>query len=41
VLSNFSAEEIESTVEDGEIKVTCEFCSTVYKFDPVEFRKPN
>lgn len=41
VLSNFSAEEIESTVEDGEIKVTCEFCSTVYRFDPAELRQPN
>ena len=41
VLSSFSAEEIESTVEDGEIRVTCEFCSTVYRFDPVEFQKPN
>jgi molecular chaperone Hsp33 len=41
VLSGFSAEEIASTVEDGEIKVECEFCSTVYKFDPVEFQPVN
>jgi molecular chaperone Hsp33 len=37
VLSGFSAEEIESTIEDGEIHATCEFCSTVYRFDPAEF----
>lgn len=41
VLSGFSAEEIASTVEDGEIKVTCEFCSTVHRFDPLEFLQPN
>jgi molecular chaperone Hsp33 len=37
VLSGFSAEEIESTIEDGEIRATCEFCSTTYRFDPAEF----
>jgi molecular chaperone Hsp33 len=37
VISGFSAEEVESTIEDGEIRVTCEFCSTVYRFDPAEF----
>ena len=41
VLSNFTAEEIDSTIENGEIRVECEFCSTVYKFDPAEFRQPN
>ncbi|MCB1446936.1 MAG: Hsp33 family molecular chaperone [Rhizobiaceae bacterium] len=41
VFSNFSAEEIESTIEDGVIKATCEFCSTVYTFDPAEFRQPS
>ncbi len=29
----FSAEEIESTIEDGLIGVTCEFCSTTYRFE--------
>jgi molecular chaperone Hsp33 len=37
VLSGFSVEEIESTIEDGEIRATCEFCSTTYRFDPAEF----
>lgn len=37
VLSGFSAEEIVSTIEDGEIRVTCEFCSTQYRFKPEEF----
>jgi molecular chaperone Hsp33 len=32
VLNGFSAEEIEASQEDGEISVTCEFCSTTYKF---------
>jgi molecular chaperone Hsp33 len=41
VLSGFTAEEIDSTIENGEIRVECEFCSTVYKFDPGEFQKPN
>lgn len=37
VLSGFSAEEVSSTIEDGAISVTCEFCSTTYRFDPKEF----
>jgi molecular chaperone Hsp33 len=37
VFSGFSAEEIASTIEDGEIRATCEFCSTTYRFDPAEF----
>lgn len=37
VISGFSAEEIESTIEDGEIRATCEFCSTTYRFKPEEF----
>ena len=41
VLAGFSAEEIASTIEDGEIRVECEFCSNVYKFDPSEFLRPN
>lgn len=38
VLASFSQEEIESTVEDGVISVTCEFCSTTYKFEATEVR---
>lgn len=38
VLDGFTAEEIaESTQDDGRIQVSCEFCSTVYEFDPSEF----
>ena len=36
VLMGFSAEEIEESQEDGEISVTCEFCSTTYRFEPAE-----
>ncbi|WP_245396679.1 Hsp33 family molecular chaperone [Jiella sonneratiae] len=39
VLSSFTAEEIEESVEDGVIKVTCEFCGTHYEFDPDDFRE--
>ncbi|NTJ41280.1 Hsp33 family molecular chaperone [Agrobacterium larrymoorei] len=35
VLSGFSAEEIQDSQENGEIAVSCEFCSTTYRF-PVE-----
>lgn len=41
VLDNFSDEEIADSVEDGEIAVTCEFCSTRYAFDPAEVGKGN
>lgn len=37
VLSNISAEERAESVEDGTIRVTCEFCSTHYEFDPASF----
>jgi molecular chaperone Hsp33 len=38
VLSGFTAEEIDDSIEDGKIAVTCEFCSTLYEFDPEEFK---
>ena len=38
VLKNFSAEELDSSIENGEITVKCEFCSTVYRFNPKEFK---
>lgn len=37
VLEGFTAEEIEASLEDGEISVTCEFCSTTYHYAPSEF----
>jgi molecular chaperone Hsp33 len=37
VLDRFTPEEIEESVEDGAISVTCEFCGTKYVFDPNEF----
>lgn len=40
VLKNFSAEELDSSIENGEITVKCEFCSTVYRFNPKEFKTP-
>ena len=30
-------QEITESIEDGVIKVNCEFCSTLYEFDPAEF----
>lgn len=33
ILKQFTDEEIADMREDGRIKVTCEFCSTVYEFD--------
>ena len=37
VLAGFSAEEIEASQEDGQIAVTCEFCSTTYRYEVAEF----
>lgn len=37
ILASFSAEEITESTEDGEIRVSCEFCSKEYRFDPSEF----
>lgn len=39
VFNNFSAEEVQDSVEDGKISVTCEFCSKTYEFDPAQFAK--
>lgn len=40
VLKNFSAKELDSSIENGEITVKCEFCSTIYRFNPEEFKTP-
>lgn len=37
VLQGFSAQEIRASIEDGQILVTCEYCSTAYVFKPSEF----
>jgi molecular chaperone Hsp33 len=37
ILAGFTAEEIEESVEDGVIRVNCEFCSKAYAFQPSEF----
>lgn len=37
ILDSFSADEIADSVEDGRIRVDCEFCSKSYEFDPAEF----
>ncbi|MDM9619178.1 Hsp33 family molecular chaperone [Rhizobium sp. S96] len=36
VLKGFSADEIEASQEDGQIAVTCEFCSTTYRYEVEE-----
>ncbi|MCV0395930.1 MAG: Hsp33 family molecular chaperone [Rhizobiaceae bacterium] len=36
ILEGFSAEEVEESIEDGRIRVQCEFCSKAYEFDPAE-----
>lgn len=38
VLDGLSREDIENSIEDGLIKVTCEFCSTTYRFEASEVR---
>jgi molecular chaperone Hsp33 len=38
ILDGFSPDEIAESIEDGEIKVSCEFCSSEYRFDPSEFK---
>ncbi|WDZ77070.1 Hsp33 family molecular chaperone [Ensifer adhaerens] len=38
VLANLEADDLESTIDDGEVKVTCEFCSTTYRFEASEVR---
>lgn len=37
VLTSLSSQERAESLENGKITVTCEFCSTHYEFDPVEF----
>ena len=36
ILRGFSQDERADSLEDGKIRVTCEFCSTRYEFDPAE-----
>jgi molecular chaperone Hsp33 len=38
VLSGFSAEEIRASEEDGLVSVSCEFCSTTYRYEASEFQ---
>ncbi|MFC0808718.1 Hsp33 family molecular chaperone [Ensifer sp. P24N7] len=38
VLVGLGNEDIEASVEDGLVKVTCEFCSTTYRFEASEVR---
>lgn len=37
MLSSFGSEEIRDMTENGQIRVTCEFCNARYEFDPVVF----
>ena len=37
ILDGFTAEEIVESTQDGEILVSCEFCSKQYVFDPADF----
>ncbi|MFZ2099840.1 MAG: Hsp33 family molecular chaperone HslO, partial [Oricola sp.] len=41
VLKSLSPEERADSIENGAIKVTCEFCSTSYVFEPSEFDPSN
>lgn len=41
ILEGFTEQEIADSIEDGRISVSCEFCSTRYEFDPVEFVTTN
>jgi molecular chaperone Hsp33 len=37
MLGSFDATEIQHMTEDGQIRVTCEFCNTRYEFDQQDF----
>jgi molecular chaperone Hsp33 len=37
LIGRFPQDEIATMVEDGEVRVTCEFCGARYAFDPSEF----
>jgi molecular chaperone Hsp33 len=37
MLRGFTAEEIQDSVEDGRIRVECQFCSKAYDFEPADF----
>ncbi len=39
IISGFSEGEIDDCIEDGQILVNCEFCSSAYKFDPALFKQ--
>ncbi|WP_424982194.1 Hsp33 family molecular chaperone [Maritalea sp. S77] len=39
MLEQFSNDDIDAMVVDGDIQVVCEFCSTAYHFNPHQFRK--
>jgi molecular chaperone Hsp33 len=41
VLESFSPEEIDDSIEEGVIRVNCEFCSTAYEFEPGELKPKN
>ena len=36
VLSSFSQDEIDASLTDGAVTVTCEFCSTTYRYEAIE-----
>ncbi|CAN7223266.1 Hsp33 family molecular chaperone [Pararhizobium sp. LjRoot238] len=38
VLASLSEEDLDHAVEDGMVSVTCEFCSTTYRFEATEVR---
>lgn len=38
MLAQFTAEQVDDMTVDGAIEVTCDFCSTRYRFDPVTVR---
>jgi molecular chaperone Hsp33 len=40
LIRQFTPAERADMVEDGEIRVTCEFCNARYRFDPKEFEEP-
>ena len=37
MLSRFGPEDLGDMVEDGEIRVTCEFCNQLYRFDAADY----
>ncbi len=39
ILKSYTSEDYKTMLEDGKIRVRCEFCSRTYRFSPEELQK--